>query len=179
MIKIITKLKHWFRREEGSATIEFCIWFPFFLGLVGSSFEASLIATRQVMLSGSVDRTVRELQLGILGNPTHTELKTILCNRAGFIPNCLSAMHIEMERISTDNWTFRTGDVKCVDLDNENEPALNYAGGGQANDLMLITVCAAFKPMMPITGLGLKLPKIQGGTHYGLVAFSAYVVEPA
>lgn len=179
MIKFIKNLRHWLGRDEGSATIEFCIWFPFFIGLVGSAFEASLISTRQALLSASVDRTVRELQLGNLGNPDHSELKKIICNQAGFIPNCLEAMHIEMERISIDDWAFRTGAVQCVDLDDDSEPALNFASGGQANDLMLITVCAAFRPMVPITGLGLKLPKINDGEHYGLVAFSAFVVEPA
>jgi len=177
MTWLVKKLKRLAWREDGNATIEFCIWFPFFIMLFGSAFEASLISTRQVLLSGAVDRTVRDLQLGNLGSPTHSELKAIVCDRAGFIPNCASALHIEMERISTSNWTFRTGQVQCVDLGGDTEPALNYVNGG-TNDLMLITVCAAVSPMVPVTGLGLKLPKINGGDYYGLVAFSAFVVEP-
>jgi len=178
MMQLFKKIRHWAGREDGSATIEFCIWFPFFIGLVGSAFEASLITTRQALLNSSVDRTVRDLQLGNLGAPSHDELKVIICNQAGFIPNCINALHIEMERVTTDSWTFREGLVQCVDVDNNSVPALNFANGGD-HDLMLITVCAAVKPMVPTTGLGLKLPKINGGTHYGLVAFSAYVVEPA
>ena len=134
--------------------------------------------TANLLLAGAVDRTVRDLQLGNLGSPTHSELKAIICNSAGFIPNCVTALHIEMERISTADFAFRTGQVQCVDLDEETEPALNFENG-VTNDLVLITVCAAFKPMVPITGLGMKLPKINGGTHYGLVTYSAFVVEPA
>lgn len=178
MRHMIKSIRRWFSREDGNATIEFCIWFPFFIATFGSAFEASLISTRQVMLNGAVDRTVRDLQLGNLGSPSHAELKTLICNRAGVIPNCASALHIEMERISTADWTFREGLVQCVDLDEETEPALNYVNG-TTNDLMLITVCAAFRPMVPVTGLGLRLPKINDGTHYGIVSFSAFVVEPA
>ncbi len=177
MTRVAACLRRWLGREDGSATIEVCIWFPFLMALFGSAFEASILTTRQALLAGAVDRTVRDLQLGNLGNPTHAQLKLHLCNLSGFIPNCASRLHVEMERISTDDFTFRTGAVQCVDVDEGIEPALNFTNG-QSNDLMLITVCAAFSPMVPITGLGLRLPKINDGNYYGLVAFSAYVVEP-
>lgn len=177
MRQMFRLIRAWAGREDGNSTIEFCIWFPFIIGLFGSAFEASFITMRQTLLSGALDRTVRDLQLGNLGAPTHAELKTIICNSAGFIPDCLNALHIEQERILTSNFTFRTGAVQCVDLDNSSQPALNYTTGGK-NDLMLITVCAAVQPMVPMTGLGLSLPKINGGSRYAIVAFSAYVVEP-
>lgn len=177
MTKITKFLRLWARRENGNATIEFCIWFPFIIALMGSAFEASLLTTRQTMLTGALDRTVRDLQLGLLGSPDHAELKTIICDRAGLIQDCDNALHIEMERISTADWAFRTGAVQCVDLDEETEPVVNYTTG-TTNDLMLITVCAAVDTMIPITGLGLKLPKINGGDHYAIISFSAYVVEP-
>ena len=178
MRHMLKNIRGWFKRDDGNATIEFVIWFPFFIGIFGSAFEASFISMRQVLLGSAVDRTVRELQLGSLGSPTHTELKIRICNYAGFIPDCLNTVHIEMERIDTSNFSFRQGDVQCVDVDNDSEPLLNFTNG-TTNDLMLITVCAAVRPMVPITGLGLKLPKINDGTHYAIVAFSAYVVEPA
>jgi len=178
MRRLVKSLTRFRRRENGSATIEFCIWVPFFIMIFGSAFEASLISMRQVMMVGAVDRTVRDLQLGNLGNPSADELKTVICNRAGVIPDCTTSLHIEMERISTDDFVFRTGAVQCVDRDEETEPALNFSNGG-TNELMLLTVCAAFRPMIPTTGLGLKLPRINGGNYYGLTTFSAYVVEPA
>ncbi|KMW57996.1 Flp pilus assembly protein TadG [Candidatus Rhodobacter oscarellae] len=175
---MLRKLRHWRTREDGNATIEFVIWFPFFMSIFGSAFEASFVSFRQVMLGGAVERTVRDLQLGHLGAPSHSELKTIICNTAGFIPDCANSLHIEMERVSTSDFAFRKGAVQCVDKDELAEPALNFANG-TSNDLILMTVCAAVSPMVPITGLGLKLPKINGGTHYAVVAFSAFVVEPA
>ena len=177
MIKMYKKIRHWLGREDGNSTIEFVIWFPFFIGVFGSAFEASFISVRQIMLNSALDRTVRSLQLGELGTPSHSELKVIICNYAGFIPNCLNSLHIEQEIVQTANFNFRKGQVQCVDLDNNQTPALNFSNG-TTNDLMLITVCAAVRPMVPMTGLGLKLPKINDGTNYAIVAFSAYVVEP-
>jgi len=178
MMKSFTAILTWFRKEDGNSTIEFCIWFPFIIGLIGSSFEASLITTRQVMLAAAVDRVTRDLMLGSLGAPTHAELKRDICNRAGVIQNCTSSLHIELERIDTSDFKIRQGAVQCVDKDEQSEPTLNFTNGAQ-NDFMLMTVCAAVNPMVPITGLGMSLPKINGGSSYAIVAFSAFVVDPA
>lgn len=177
MKNIIKKIRTRAGREDGNATIEFVIWFPFVIGIFGSAFEASLITTRQVLLTSAVDHAVRDLQLGELGTPNHSQLKSVICNYAGGIPDCDTALHIEMERVSKSDFSFRQGTVQCVDVDEESEPAVNFVNG-TSNDLMLVTVCASVSPMVPITGLGLKLPKINGGSNYAIVAFSAYVVEP-
>lgn len=177
MAGLLSRIIGYAKKEDGNSTIEFCIWFPFLIGLLGSSFEASFITTRQVMLAAAVDRVTRDLMLGNLGAPTHAELKSDICNRAGVIQDCTSSLHIELERVSTDTFTIREGAVQCVDRDEDSEPALNFTNGSQ-NDFMLMTVCAAVYPMVPITGLGMSLPKINGGSAYAIVAFSAFVVEP-
>ncbi len=178
MIRKLAKLLRRFRREDGNATVEFVILFPFFIGLFGSAFEASLISTRQVLLHSAVDRVTRDLQLGNLGSPTHGELKVIVCNLAGFIPDCTDTLSIELERVDRANFSFSQGAIACVDRDNDMVPSTSFDNTG-SGDFMLMTVCAAFRPMVPITGLGLKLPKINGGSDYGLYATTAFVVEPA
>ncbi len=178
MRQILAKLRRWAARDDGNTTIEFVILFPMMMSIFGSSFEAAFISQRQALLTGAVDRTVRDLQLGNLGSPSHDELKVILCNRAGFIPKCDERLHVEQEIISKETWSYRTGAAQCVDVDEDIVPSINYTQGA-VNNLMLLTVCAAIRPMVPITGLGLKLPKINDGNYYGLVVFSAYVVEPA
>lgn len=177
MRHVFTQIRRWCAQERGSSTIEFCIWFPFILGILGSAFEASFITTRQALLTSSVDRVVRDLTLGNLGAPSHSELKAELCNTIGVIPRCDESLHIELERISTGNFNFRQGEVACVDRDEDVTPPLNYVNG-TSNDLMLMTVCAAIRPMIPLTGLGLLLPKIKDGNFYGLVSYAAFVVEP-
>lgn len=166
-----------FAGENGSATIEFVILFPFFIGIFASAFEAAYVTMRQAMLDRAVDIVVRNVRLGVGGTPTHETLKRDICNTAGVIPDCMNSLHIEMELVSKSTWYVRTGAVQCVDRDEEVEPAINFTAGND-NDVMLMTVCAVFKPMVPTTGLGLKLPKVNGGTYYGIVSITAFSNEP-
>jgi Flp pilus assembly protein TadG len=177
MKRLINRLRGLCRAESGSATIEFVILFPFFIGIFSSAFEASILTTRQVMLDRAVDLAVRELRLGIGGTPTHDQLKAKICNYAGLIPNCDQSLHIELETVSTDTFAMRTGQVQCVDRDQNIAPVQSFTPGTK-NELMMVTVCAVFKPMNPTSGLGLKLPKVAGGSYYGLVSISAFVNEP-
>lgn len=169
-------LRRFRKQEDGNATIEFVILFPLFIGIVASTFEAGILNTRHAMLERAVDLAVRELRLGLDATPTHDELRATICNYAGVIQDCNEALHIELERVSTTTWNFRTGDIQCVDRDEEISPVVNF-NGGTLNDLMLITVCAAVSPMVPTTGLGLHLPRINS-SDYALIAMSAFVNEP-
>ncbi len=164
------------RREDGNATIEFCFLFPFFIMIFASSFEAAYVTMRQVMLDRATDIVVRNVRLGIGGTPTHATLKADICNTAGIIPDCMNNLHIELERVD-NSWTMRTGAVQCVDRDEDIVPNILFNPGAD-NDLMLMTVCAVFEPMVPTTGLGLKLPKVNGGTYYALVSITAFANEP-
>ena len=162
--------------EGGNATIEFCLLFPLFIGIFASTFEAGLLNTRHAMLERATDLAVRELRLGFDTTPTYEELRASICNYAGVIPDCDTALHIELEAISTEDWAMRTGQVQCIDRDEEITPAVTF-NPGSLNELMLVTVCAVFSPMVPTTGLGLKLPKVNS-TDYALIAMSAFVNEP-
>ena len=177
MIRRVTSFLRRMRGEDGSSTIEFCIWFPFVLGVLGSAFEASFITTRQAMLTSAVDRVVRQMILNNMGSPSHEELRSAICNTAGVIQECDESLKIELERIDPADFAFREGQVQCIDRDEEIVPPADF-DDGTSNDLMLMTVCAAIRPMIPVTGLGLLLPKINDGSYYGLVSYAAFVVEP-
>ena len=178
MIAACRTVWRWLKDEDGNATIEFVIWWPFLIWFLSSAFEASLITTRQVMLNVALDRVVRDLTLGNLGAPSHEELKATLCNTAGTIPQCDESLHIEMERISTDSFAIRTGQAQCIDKSDDSAPALNFSNGS-SNDLMLMTVCVNVRPIVPGTGLGFKLTGFGQSTHFNLYGYAAFVVEPA
>lgn len=172
------RLRRFRRGDEGSATIEFVLLFPFFIMVFSSAFEAAYVTIRQAMLDRALDMTVRELRLGIMPNPTHALVKARVCNLAGIFPDCMNTLHIDLEVVSTTSWNMTLGAVSCVDTTNNITPTLNFTNG-QSNELMLITACAVFKPMVPTTGLGLKLPRVNGGDDYAVVSISAFVNEPA
>ena len=176
MSRLSSLLRRFRRQERGSSTIEFVIWFPFFITLVCSSIESGLMMTRHVMLERGVDITVRGLRLGAWTAPTHNELKIAICDSALIIPGCLNSLSVELLPVSTDTWTLPPGPVTCTDQSQPIQPVTQLVPG-IANELMLVRVCSKFSPFFPTTGLGMNLPK-DGAGNYALVAASAFVNEP-
>ena len=166
-------LQRW-RREDGAASIEFVILFPLFISVFGSAFEAGLLTMRQVMLIRGTDIAVRELRLS--GASNLLELKRSICNAAGVIPDCLDTLAIELVPVDLTTWVMPSGQMACVDRDDDINPVTQFEQG-TANELMMVRVCAAVRPILPTTGLGLALPRINE-KDYGLFAMSAFVNEP-
>ncbi|MDF0600140.1 pilus assembly protein [Psychromarinibacter sp. C21-152] len=172
------RLRRFRRDERGGILIEFLVLFPLFIFVFTSTFEAGVMNVRHALLERAVDLAVRDLRLGRGSSaPTHDELRATICNYAGMMPKCDERLHIEMERIDSASWTFREGQIACIDTEEEGELTQNFTPGA-LNDFMLITVCGAFDVMTPASGLGLWLPKIGDSDHYPLIAMSAYVIEP-
>lgn len=177
MKRLLACLSRALRREDGNATIEFVILFPVFISVFGSAFEAGLLTTRQVMLERATEIAVREVRLGSDAVETSDDLKRYICNLAGVIPDCMDALLIELSPVSTETWNMRTGATACIDRDEDIVPVVEYTQGG-SNELMLVRACAVVTPFSPMTGLGLKLPKVNA-SDYGLIATSAFVNEPS
>lgn len=162
--------------DRGTASIEFVIVFPFFLGVLLSSFELSLITMRETMLERALDLTVREIRLETGSAPQHDEIKTLVCERAPIIPDCEKNLRLEMVQIDPRNWVSPDEDFDCTDQSQEVQPVRNFVNG-MDNDLMLLRACAKFTPTFPGAGLGKSLSKDAAGMA-ALVASSAFVQEP-
>ncbi len=169
-------LRRFRRAEDGTATVEFVLVFPAFMILFLSAFEAGLLMTRQVMLERGMDMAVRRIRLETATTFTHNQVKRMICNAAGIIPNCVTNTKLEMTRVDPRNWVDVATVADCVDVNNPFEPVRTFQAGSQ-NQLMVIRACSLFKPMFPGTGLGFQLPR-RTGDFYALVASSAFVMEP-
>ncbi len=173
-------LRDFRRREDGSLTAEFAILFPAFIMIFLSAFESGLLMTRQVMLEHAVDVSVRDLRLGTWQPaPTHAELKQRICDTAGIIPDCMNSLLIELREVDQTTWAPLDTTATCIDRSQPIAPQLppNFSAGTD-NDLMLVRVCAAFKPLFPMSNLGMKLVRTPAG-DYALVATTAFVNEPS
>jgi Flp pilus assembly protein TadG len=174
------RFRNWFTRkaraEEGTATIPFVLFFPFFIALVIASLELGLLMVRQVMLERGLDMAVRDLRLGIWNNPTFNGLKQRICNNAGIIPDCMSTLHLELRPVSKVTWEPLSSGPTCVNRVEDPNPDITF-NAGVSNEMMLIRACVKFKPMFPSTGLGFSMPKDSAG-EYALVSASAFVNEP-
>lgn len=164
------------RAEDGATTIEFLIWFPFFITLVCSSLEAGLMALQHSMLERSLDLTVRDLRIGVLPDPSHNDLKAAVCSRIMIVPGCGSDILLELTAVQTTSWSLPTEAPKCVDHSLEVQPVTTFQPGVQ-NELVTVRACIKVRPLFPTTGLGLRLPKDPTGM-YALTSASAFVNEP-
>lgn len=173
---LLRRFRRFRRGERGASTIEFVIWFPFFIVLVCSSLESGLMMTRHVMLERGLDMTVRGLRLGFWAAPSHDDIKRAICDGAVIIPNCSQSLSVELLPVSTDTWVMPAGAVTCTDQSADVQPVTQLIPG-ISNELMVIRVCSKFSPFFPGTGLGMNLPK-DGAGNYALVSASAFVNEP-
>jgi Flp pilus assembly protein TadG len=177
MIRALKK-RRLFRREEGSATIEFVCLFPLFIMLLLMSIEAGIYMIRQVMLDRAVDVAVRELRLGGESPPTFEQFKDRICEEAIVISDCTNVVQVELSPIDTTTWLGITGTPKCRDVTQNIDPLdqTDYSVGSE-NEIMMVQVCGLFDPFMPTTHLGLRLQYMPGGL-YAIVVKSAFVNEP-
>ncbi len=175
--KLRNRASRWLRREDGNASIEFVILFPIFMVLFMSAFEIGLLMVRQVMLDRATDIAVRGLRLGSWTGVTHTELKDFICEEALILPECKNNMLIELSPVSQETWAPLPDAASCVDKVQEIEPVVSFEVGIQ-HELMMVRVCALQEPLFPLTGLGLRLPRVDAD-HYALISLSAFVNEPS
>ena len=147
-----------------------------FMILFVSAFESGILMTRHVMLERGLDMAVRAVRLGTLTPVTHVQLKKMICNGAGIIPDCMNTLKLEMRTTDLRAWVDIPRAADCIDVNNPVTAPTTYQNG-QSDDLMVVRVCALFRPMFPATGLGFYLPR-NSGDYYALVSTSAFVMEP-
>ncbi|MEM6635619.1 MAG: TadE/TadG family type IV pilus assembly protein [Pseudomonadota bacterium] len=177
LLKVLRVLRPFFKRDEGSSTVEFVIIFPVFMTVMLSSVEAGVLMLRHVMLERSLDLVVRTLRLGIDPPADEVELLEDVCENVMLIPDCANVLRVELTRVSTASWNVPTTGVTCVQRGEELQPLLNYTLGAD-HDIMLVRVCAVVDPFFPTTGLAMRLPLDDSG-GYALVSSSAFVNEPS
>ena len=175
-VKPAGKLRLFARKENGSATVEFVILFPLFMGLFLMSVEIGIYMARSLMLDRAIDVSMRSLRLGSLTPMTHDGLKASICANSVIIPNCSESLTLELVPIDVKTTDARQKAIQCRDKSEEVEPVLEFSAGA-ANEMMLVATCAKFSPFFPSTGLAAQM-QVDGSGEYALVATSAYVNEP-
>lgn len=181
MIRFIKKFTRRFARDEdANATVEFVILFPAFVWILMSAVEMGMSTMRLTMLERGVDMAVRDVRLGTgtmqsdqLG---HDALRTAICEYSMYIPDCLSKVKLEMISVDLRGSVNFPGTADCVDSAAPSNPVRTFTAG-QANELMLLQVCAKFEPLFPTSIMGKAWIKDSSGLA-SMYAFSAFVQEP-
>ena len=178
----MTRLRHALRRfgrdRHGGATVEFVVVFPVFVAIFLSSFEASMVLMRQLMLERALDLTMREVRLSPERTFPQAILRRSICERARILPGCDASLVVEITAIDRTTYAMPASNAACVDRGGAAVPAGDIVSG-VADQPMLVRVCYAVAPFFPTSLLGAELAK--GGANAGefsLVAASAFAQEP-
>jgi len=176
MYRLIRYLRTFWRRQDGTATIEFVILFPVFMALFVSVFESGLMMTKLVMLDRGLDITVRAIRLAPGSTAiTHDAVRKMICDNIGIVSNCEQGLKVEMSQIDPSNWVAPTRQADCLDRSSAIAPVVSFQSGGDGA-LMFIRACLVVDPMFRNMGLGLILTKDPSG-GVRLVASSAFANE--
>ncbi len=181
-LKTLARFLRMFRREEdGSPSVEFVLVFMPFMLLPVSGFEIGLLMTRHVMLERGIDMAVREVRLNTGAPITEDQLKRMICNSAGILPDCMNNLFLEMRTIDlrfsgqdANNTVPR--EASCTDVVQPYETPRVF-DFGSANEMMIVRACGRFAPMLPEFALGYFLSRMDAG-YYRVVSTTAFVMEP-
>lgn len=176
MFRLRDKLKRWGFSENGAASVEFVIVFPFFVGIFLSAFEVAMMNTRAVMMERAMDLTVRDIRLSSGDQLEYDTVLASVCDRATLIPDCLNTVRIELQAVDKANFSGIQNRPDCVKRNEQIQPLVKFKNGAQ-NELMLIRVCAVIDPFFPGVGVGRSMPVDESG-GYQVIASSAFVNEP-
>lgn len=169
-------LNRFLRCESGTATMELVIILPLIFALFAAAMESGLLMTRSALLDRALDLTVRELRLGHVTNPSHDDLKQMICDRFLLVQHCNENLMLELQKVNMTTWVMPVEPTACVDRNAAVQPVVEL-DLGQHNDLMLVRACLMADLIFPTSEFGARLEQdAQGG--FAIVAVSAFVNEP-
>ncbi|MEM7641970.1 MAG: TadE/TadG family type IV pilus assembly protein [Pseudomonadota bacterium] len=178
------------RREDGSASVQFVLVFPFFFFIFLLSFEASMLLMRQVMLERGLDLAVREIRMDSKSTASAGDMRETICNRARILPDCVENLVVELRVVDPENWVRPSTNHPCSSLVKTVVPGLPPQSviasrietsadwdGNRQDQFVIVRACYAVDPVMPGAPLGARLVDDLDGA-YRMVASSVFVVEP-
>lgn len=173
------RLRRLFRREDGTATVEFVIFLPITLTVFMASLEAGWFTMRSVMLERGLDLVMRDFRLGRLEPVEHDEIRDLICDVSPFLPNCKAELKVWIEPINTATWTIPDLPSYCGDGNGslEKQDTGNIRSGG-SNEIVVVQACTLAQPFFPTTGIGLQLRADSASGDYQLTAMTVAVNEP-
>ena len=164
------------RRTDGSATVEFAILFPIMITLLIMGAEAGFVSLQRVALERAMDLAVRDVRLGVLSpGTTQPEFRARVCERSIMLAGCETRLLLEMRSIDTQTWTLPPRDTACIDLAKDITPATQFTVGA-GESVMYLRGCYLVRPIFPTTTLGLQLPLDAAGM-FSIRATTGFVNE--
>ena len=170
--------RRFLRSATGGATVEFVIVFPLFVAIFMSSFEASMLLIRQLMLDRALDVTMREVRVSPGQTFPRDIMRRDICDAARILPDCETSLVVEITPIGRQTYALPNGGATCVERGGAALPGGNHTSG-VPDQLMLVRACYTVRPFFPSSILGTELVRDSASEgEYSIAAASAFSQEP-
>lgn len=177
-MSLSTMIRQFWRREEGTATVEFVILVPLIFSIFIATLEIGMMMSRWSSIDRAADMVIRSLRLGQYQNPTAQFLRQEICDEVFLVENCFENIAVDIRRINRTTFVMPGDDDPCVTRDTDIIQPVTEITPGQQNDLMLIRVCITVDAMFPTSRYAVPITlDARGG--YALSIASVYVNEPS
>ncbi|MCT4611419.1 MAG: pilus assembly protein [Pelagimonas sp.] len=177
MMSCLNRLVRRFRKEQdGTATIEFVLYFSLFSTILATGIEIGYMNLRHSMLDRAVDLVTREIQLATGTQYDYNKARRRICEEADILKNCENNLRLEMVQVDPRQFQSLPQQADCQNAVETPRPVRDFEHG-QDNELMLIRACLKYQPVLPTTGLGKAMNKDTQGFAQMIVT-SAFVQEP-
>ena len=112
---LIRRLHRLWRREDGTATIEFVMCVPLVIMLFMASMESGLFMIRHVMMERALDIVMRDFRLGRLNPLSHNQIRDRVCAASPMEMNCATKTKVWMDPVNPAAWTNPAIPAYCGD----------------------------------------------------------------
>lgn len=169
------KFTNFLRKEDGAIAVPFALAFPFFVGFMLAGIEIGISTMRHVALERSMDEAVRYIRLHTGAEPTHTDIKEMICSR-GIVDNCQDNLQLEMVTRDLRAWVDLPETFSCLD----NGFVVNQMSDlsfGEDNEMVVMRACVRYQPIFKGFTMLTPLALDDDGDAY-LKNTTAFVQEP-
>lgn len=176
------KIRKVLRREDAATTVEFVVLFPIVLLVFFIAAENVVVNLKSTILDSALDRTIRELRLGMIPPPVdQATLKTMICERMGSPVGCKNDLVLELtvatfSASGSGLVSLPSSTATCVNKSTSINPVVSFALG-VANDLVFVRACYTVDVSFPMTVGAVSVADKVGNTHQ-LVSTAVFMNEP-
>ncbi len=175
------RLRRLWRREDGTATIEFVFCIPVTLMIVMASMESGLYMVRSALMERGLDLVMREFRLGRMAKMDYTQIRDKMCEYTIYVADCKNNLKVWIQPINTFTWELPdASSIYCGDRNFPltSPPIPGSAAATGSNDIVLVRVCALEDPIFPSTPFAMRLRKDSTTGQYELTSATVVVTEP-
>lgn len=153
LAKLARRLARFGRAEGGGSTIEFVLMIPLMFGVLLLTLDTGFSAMRAGLMDRAMEITARSIRTGTMTSPTLANIRTDLCSRLTFFPNCGSMLKVQIVSVDRASFALPAPDAACADSGAALAPVRRYVAG-QMNGVVVLRACMNVPTFTPAALIG-------------------------